>query len=109
MRLKSFNRLSALSIHQRSFVEALAEVGPLFVVAAVGNDWFGSTLPQFIAQFVTVVRLVTDQAFGWFNLRSCDAVMAILRRRDQTDNRKHVPHLGWFAPQAAPIAHSVQL
>jgi hypothetical protein len=33
----------------------------------VGNDWFGSTLLQFIAQFVAVVGLVAEPAFGWLN------------------------------------------
>jgi hypothetical protein len=48
-------------------LEALAEAEPPLAVAAVGNDWFGSTLLQFIAQFVAVVRLVAEQAFGWVN------------------------------------------
>jgi hypothetical protein len=35
--------------------------------AAVGNNWFGSVLLRFIAQFVAVVGLAAKQVFGWFN------------------------------------------
>jgi len=59
--IKSFNLLNALSIRQRKPVEALAEAEPRLPVAAVGNDWFGFTLRQFIARLVAVVGLVAAQ------------------------------------------------
>ena len=36
-------------------------------VGTVGNDWFGSTLIQFVAQLVAVVGLIAEHKFGWFN------------------------------------------
>ena len=35
--------------------------------SAVGNDGLGSPLIQFVAQFVAVVGLIAEHAFGWLN------------------------------------------
>ena len=70
-------------------VEALAEAEPPFPVAAVGNDWFGSALLQFIAQFVAVVGLVAEQVVGWFNSINeafCDrAIVRLTPRQHKCD------------------------
>ena len=46
------------------FVETPVEAERLLSVSLVGNDWFGSAVPQRLAQFRAVVGLVADQAFG---------------------------------------------
>jgi hypothetical protein len=43
-------------------VEAFAEGERALPIDAVGNDWLGSTLIQFVAQFIVVVGLVADWA-----------------------------------------------
>src|SRR5947209_10189970 len=48
-------------------VEAFAEAERALPIAAVGNDRLGSAPLQFLAQFGTVVGLVAEQAFGFFN------------------------------------------
>src|SRR6187431_3364622 len=45
----------------------LAEAERAFPVAAIGNDWLGSTLIQLFAQFVAVIGLVAKHALRWFN------------------------------------------
>jgi hypothetical protein len=47
------------------FVEALAKAERLFAVAAIGNDWLGSSRVQLLAQFAAVVSLVAEHSFGW--------------------------------------------
>ena len=48
-------------------VEAFAEGERALPIDAVGNDWIGSTLIQFVAQFIAIVGLVAEHMFGWFN------------------------------------------
>ena len=67
MRRKSFSLLNAALDAPAKLVEALVEAEWLFPVAAVRNDWLGSALVQFVAQFSAVVGLVAKHALRWLH------------------------------------------